>query len=147
MPRPAIIHSVTDMNSSAKLQWPLIVCLGALALVRPAVSIVESIIGVSDPAAVPIIITIAISAVWIAVVGFRPIAHPVVTLLLSGVTYGVLAILLSGIVSPIVSGHLEGPLSNAIAIVPVLVVNAVWGLIAGTLALLVQRARGFGAQP
>lgn len=133
------------MNTRSRLHRPLAIGLGVLALIRPAVSIVESVIGISDPAAVPILITIGISAVWIAVVGLRSVARPVLTLVLAGVTYGVLVIVVSGIVSPIMSGHLEGPLSNPIAIVPVLLVNAVWGLVAGAPALLLQRARGHSA--
>lgn len=141
------IHSVEGMNTSTQAQthqfnWPLIIGLGALALVRPALSIVESVIGVSDPATVPIAITIAISIVWIAVVGLRRITRPVLTLVLVGVTYAVLAIIVSGIVSPIVSGHLEGPLTNPMGVVSVLVVNAVWGLITGALALALRQIRG-----
>lgn len=130
------------MNIIKSLHWPLIVGLGALALVRPGVRIVEHQLDASDPPAVPIIITSVISAIWIAVVGFSRTAHPVVTLLFTGLSYAVLAIILSGILSPILDGELEGPLANPIAIVPVLLTNAIWGLAAGGLALLVQQLRG-----
>lgn len=130
------------MNKIKSLQWPLILGLGALALVRPLVSIVEFQLDVSDPPAVPIIITLVISAVWIAVVGFSKTAHPVLTLLFAGLTYAVLSIILSGILSPILTGELQGPLAMPIAIIPVLLTNAIWGLAAGGLALVVQRLRG-----
>lgn len=136
------VSSVADMNTIKSLPWPLILGLGALALVRPLVSIVEHQLDVSDPPAVPIIITIVISVIWIAVVGFSKTAHPVLTLLFTGLTYAVLAIILSGILSPILGGELQGPLANPIAIVPVLLTNAIWGLSAGALALLVQHLRG-----
>lgn len=130
------------MNTVKSLQWPLIAGLGALALVRPLVSIVEHQLDVSDPPAVPIVITLVISAVWIAVVGLSKTARPVLTLLFTGLTYAVLSIILSGILSPILTGELQGPLAMPIAIIPVLLTNAVWGLAAGGLALLVQRLRG-----
>jgi len=134
--------SVMGMNKIKPLQWPLILGLGALALIRPLVSIVESQLGVTDPPAVPIIITVVISAIWIAVVGLSETPRPVLTLLLVGLTYAVLAIILSGILSPILTGELQGPLAQPFAIIPVLLTNAIWGLIAGGLALLLQRARG-----
>lgn len=130
------------MNTIKSLQWPLIAGLGALALVRPLVSIVEYQLNVSDPPAVPIIITLVISAVWIVVVGLSQTAHPVLTLLFTGLTYAVLSIILSGILSPILTGELQGPLAMPIAIIPVLLTNAIWGLAAGGLALLLQRLRG-----
>src|SRR5699024_7421859 len=108
------------MNTIKSLQWSLIAGLGALALVRPLVSMVEHQLDVSDPPVVPIIITLVISAVWIAVVGLSKTAHPVLTLLFTGLTYAVLSIILSGILSPILTGELQGPLAIRIAIIPVL---------------------------
>lgn len=130
------------MKTIKSLQWPLILGLGALALVRPVVSIVEFQLDVSNPPAVPIIITVVISAVWIAIVGLSKTAHPVLTLLFTGLTYAVLSVILSGILSPILTGELQGPLAMPIAIIPVLLTNAIWGLAAGGLALLIQRLRG-----
>jgi len=119
----------------------MILGLTAVALVRPGVSIVESALGVSDPPAVPILLTVAISAVWIAVVGLSRTARPVLTLVLTGLSYAVLVLVLSAIVSPIITGSLQGPLANPVAIIPLLGTNAIWGLITGVLALLVQRLR------
>ncbi|WP_314502231.1 hypothetical protein [uncultured Microbacterium sp.] len=130
------------MNTIKSLQWPLILGLGALALVRPLVSIVEYQLDVSDSPAVPIIITLVISAVWIVVVGLSKTAHPVLTLLFTGLAYAVFSIILSGILSPILTGELQGPLAMPIAIIPVLLTNAIWGLAAGGMALLLQRVRG-----
>lgn len=129
------------MNTIKSLQWPLILGLGALALIRPLVSIVKDQLDVSGPPVVPIVITLVISAVWIAVVGLSKTAHPVLTLLFTGLTYAVLSIILSGILSPILTGELQGPLAMPIAIVPVLLINAIWGLAAGGPALVVQRLR------
>lgn len=130
------------MNTIKSLNWPLILALGALALLRPIVRIVADRLDVSTPAAVPIILTLAISAVWIVVVGLSTTAHPVLTLLFTGLTYAVLSIILSAVLSPILTGELQGPLAMPIAIISVLLINAVWGAAAGGLAFLLQRLRG-----
>lgn len=135
-------HNVDGMNNFNTLQWPLIIGLGAFALIRPLVRVVEHQLGADMGVAAPIILTVLISVVWVAVVGFSKARHPVLTLLFTGLTYAVLSIILSGILSPILDGRLEGPLANPIAIVPVLLINAAWGLAAGGLALLTQRLRG-----
>ncbi|MVA75874.1 hypothetical protein GC722_07535 [Auraticoccus sp. F435] len=129
------------MRTLSSLHWPLVVGLGALALVRPLVSIVEDQLGVGDPPAVPVVITLVVSAVWVAAVGLGRVARPVLTLVCVGLTYAVLSILLSGVLSPVLTGQLQGPLANPVAVVPVLAVNALWGLATGGLALLLQRAR------
>lgn len=144
MTRHGQISSVEDMkpNTNAPLNWPMILGLGALALVRPLVSIVESVLGVSDPPAVPIVITLVLSAIWIAVVGLSRTARPVLTLVLTGLTYAALALILSAILSPVLTGSLQGPLANPIALIPYLITNVIWGLGTGGLALVLQRARG-----
>lgn len=134
--------SVAGMNTLRSLRWLLIVGLGALALIRPVVNIVEDQLGVSGPPAVPLIITAVISVIWIAVVGLGRIAQPMLTLLFAGLVYAVFAAILSGILSPILTGELQGPFASPIAIIPLLLINAVWGLAAGGLALVVQRLRG-----
>lgn len=134
--------SVVGMKKINTLSWPLIIGLGALALIRPLIRIVGHQIDVDLGAATPIAITLVISAIWIAVVGISKTRHPVVTLLFTGLTYAVFSIILSGILSPMIDGRLDGPLANPIAIVPMLLTNALWGLTAGGLALLLQRLRG-----
>lgn len=145
MPRQGMIPSVDGMNSTAHLNWPVILGLGSFALVRPLVSIVNSTLGVSAPPTVPIALTLVISVVWIAVVGLSRNPRPVLTLLLTGVTYAVLAMILSAILSPILTGSLQGPLANPVALIPLLLTNVLWGLITGGLALALQRIRGIRA--
>ncbi len=140
-----LIRSVEDMNSTHSLKaldWPLIIILGAFTLVRPATRIVSSQLGVSIWPPLPIALTVGITIVWVAVVILRRVERPLITLVMSALTYGVLSILLSGILSPILDGRLDGPLAHPIAIVPDLAVNAVWGLVAGALALGIQRVPG-----
>lgn len=125
------------------LQWPLILGLGALALVRPLIRIVQDQLGISSGGpAVPVLTTVGISIVWVLVVGLGRTAQPVLTLLCTGLAYAVFSTILSGILSPILTGELQGPLTNPIAIVTMLLTNAVWGLAAGVLALLLQHLRG-----
>ncbi|MCO1660214.1 hypothetical protein [Pseudonocardia humida] len=130
------------MENLRSLHWPLVLGLGALALLRPLIRIIGTQTGIEEPPAVAIAATLAISLVWIAVVGLTGVAHPVLTLVMVGLTYAVLSILLSAVLSPVLTGELRGPLAVPIAIVPVLAVNALWGLVAGALAVAVRRARG-----
>lgn len=124
------------------LNWLLILGLGLLALARPITNTVLDQLGIELGPVVPLGSTLLISVIWIGSVGLTRTLSPVLTLLLTGLTYGVAAIALSGILSPILLGELQGPLTTPIGIVAVLVTNAIWGLIAGAIALVLQRARG-----
>lgn len=130
------------MNTSKSFHWPLILGLAAVALFRPLIKIVADQYDITIGTVTTVIVTLVISAIWIAVVGLSDITQPVLTLLFTGLAYAVLAIILSAILSPVLTGELQGPLAMPLAFVPVLLTNAVWGVTAGGLALLVQRARG-----
>lgn len=129
------------MNNVRSLHWPLIVGLGVLALVRPITNIVREQAGFGQIQAIPVTLTLLISLAWVLVVGLSKVADPILTLLFTGLTYGVLATLLSAVLSPILTGQLQGPLTNPIALLMMLVVNGVWGLAAGVLAWGLQRLR------
>lgn len=121
------------------VHWPLALGLAVVALVRP----VMNIFGVMDdikPVG-PLVVTVLITVVWIVAVTLARVPQPLLTLVAAGIGYVVLAIAVSGIASPLKDGQLEGPLANPIAIVPMLIVNTVWGLIAGLLAIGWQRSR------
>lgn len=120
----------------------LVLGLGLIALVRPLASIVVEQSGHELGSAPRLLLTAAITLVWVAVVGLGRASRPVLTLVLAGVAYAVAAIALSGLLSPLLLGHLTGPLAQPLAIVPMLLLNAVWGLIAGALALGVRHLRG-----
>lgn len=134
------------MNTTTRsqtLHWPLIIGLGALALVRP----LASIVGLTDTLGQPgtsLTLTALITAAWVLVVGCSRVQRPVATLVCASLVYAVLAAVISAVLSPIVDGQLQGPLTNPFALVGLLVTNAVWGFVAGVLALAVQRARGVG---
>ncbi|SDS96109.1 hypothetical protein [Microlunatus soli] len=129
------------MKKITTLNWFLITALGGLALVRPLVRIVEDQANLTHHAASSIVITIGISIVWIAVVGLSRVAEPVLTLLFTGLAYGVLSSILSAILSPILLGHLDGPLANPVRLLPALAINAIWGLLAGAIALGLRQVR------
>lgn len=105
--------------------------LAALALVRPLFSIVGLIDALGEPAA-PLLLTLA----WALIVGLSRVREPLLTLVAAGLSYAVATILLSAVLSPILTGHPQGPLATPFAIVPLLVVDTMWGLIAGGLAVL-----------
>ncbi|MFC7619588.1 hypothetical protein [Microlunatus sp. GCM10028923] len=134
------------MDVIKKLHWPLILGLAALALVQPLVGMITSASGMPAVPPVRAGLAIVISIVWIAVVGLTRVRHPVLTLIFAGLSYGAFETVLSGIMSPVLSGELQGPLAMPWTIVAVLISDAIWGAIAGLLALAVQRLRGFRPQ-
>ena len=134
------------MERLKNLHWPLVLGLGALALVRPLIRIIIDPTGMADAPALAVTVSLLISVVWIAVVGWTNVAHPVLTLVCAGLVYGAASIVLSAVLSPIMTGELRGPLAMPFTIVPVLLTNAIWGLVTGLLALLVRRARAGSAR-
>ena len=134
------------MERVKRVHWPLAVGLGAVALIRPLMSIVGLMDELGRPLG-PLLVTLVISIVWIAVVGLSRVAEPLLTLVFAGLVYGVLSIVLSGVLSPIVTGELQGPLATpfGIGVVSVLVINAIWGTVTGALALALRGLRGAGA--
>ncbi|MEF3302252.1 hypothetical protein [Paenibacillus sp. GYB003] len=123
----------------AKKHKTLIVVLAVIACVRPVMSMLGLLERIGQPLA-SLAVTAVITLVWIAAVVFARIRRPVVVLMFAGIAYGLLAIVLSAFLSPIATGHLQGPITNPFAIVGVLVTNAVWGVAAGLLATVLMRA-------
>lgn len=121
--------------------WSLVLALGALALVRPLMSAT----GVSEAIGSPwsqLGTTVVITVAWIVAVVVARVPRPFLTLVLTGLTYGVLAILLSAVLSPFLTGELQGPITNPFAMVSVLLTNTLWGAVAGGLALAVRATPG-----
>lgn len=122
-----------------KVNLPLAIGLASLALIRPLMSMLGLLEKIGQPAA-SISVTILISVIWIGAVAVFRVENALKTLLYAGVIYGIFAILISAIVSPIMTGQLQGPLTNPFAVVGVLVTNAVWGIFTGLIAAAVQKA-------
>lgn len=123
------------MQELKRLPWPLIVALSVVALIRPVMSIVGLMDQLGRPIT-PILATVGITIVWVAVVVLRRVEAPVATLVVTGVLYGVFAVVLSGVLSLALEGELQGPLATpgGFGVVATLAVNALWGTIAGVLA-------------
>jgi hypothetical protein len=129
-------------NVLTTIAWPYAVGLGLFALVRP----IASITGLDDPVGrplLPIVLTLAISLVWILVVGLSRVHQPFLTLVAAGAVYAVAATLMSAPLA--ITGELQGTLTNPFAVVSVLITNLIWGAAAGGTAVLVQRMRRGGA--
>jgi hypothetical protein len=116
-----------------RVSWPLVVTLAVVALVRPLLSVTGLADDLGRPAT-PVLATVAITVVWVAVVVATRAAQPVLTLLLAGLTYGGLAVVGSAMLSPLLDGELRGPLAHPASIVPVLMVNVLWGALSGLVA-------------
>lgn len=134
------------MNKLEQLHWPLIMGLGALALIRPLLSVVGLMDGLGRPFG-PLLVTALISLAWLVIVLISRVRRPFLTLVWTGIMYGIFAMLLSAILSPILHGELMGPLTNPFAFVAVLITNAIWGGAIGLLALGVQSLSGATQAP
>jgi hypothetical protein len=131
-------------NVLTTIAWPYAIGLGLFALVRP----IASISGLDDLAVrplLPIVLTLAISLIWILAVGLSRVRRPFLTLVAAGATYALAATVMSVPLSLAITGELQGPLTNPFAVVSVLITNLIWGAAAGGIALLVQRMRRGGA--
>ena len=122
-------QSSTDIEFT-NLHRPLIVALGAVALIRPFLSI----LGVSEGGPwVPILATALITVVWIGVVVIRRVQRPIITLTAAGGMYSVfvLVMMIVGDPSRISQLRYAGP--------SIIITNLVWGGIAGLIAEGIRR--------
>lgn len=129
-----------NIAGAAKLSLPLIVGLGAIAMIRPIMKMtgLMDLIGQQFGS---ILMTVLISLAWLIIVIMKKVTDPVRTLVLAGVAYALFAIIVSGVMSPILTGHLQGPLTNPFAFVSVFITNAIWGLIVGVIAQGIRKGR------
>lgn len=131
--------SSTSAPSTTTVNWLLACALSVVALIRPVVRIIATQAGYELSAAVPVLLTLGITVVWVVAVVSARTPSPVLTLMIAGVVYAVLSTVLSGVLSPIPDGEFSGPLANPVAIFPMLLINAGWGLVAGGIALTFRR--------
>ena len=131
-----MLHSETQRSNGL-----LILGLGALALLRPIARTTGLIYLIGGDGMASIILTILISIAWLSIVIMKNVDHPIRTLILTGVCYGVISLIISGIFSSTMLGELQGPLAFPYAIFWALVTNAIWGLILGAIAWVVIMKR------
>ncbi|HIW11672.1 MAG TPA: hypothetical protein H9891_00700 [Candidatus Salinicoccus stercoripullorum] len=127
-------------ENTGNLNRNLIITLAMVALIRPLMSI----IGISEIVGKPvasITSTIVISIIWIAAVTIKNETRPVITLMMTGIAYAITAMILSGILSPILTGTLQGPLTNSFAIISMLMTNIVWGFVTGIAAAFLLKMK------
>ncbi|MGI5348172.1 hypothetical protein ACQEU8_08240 [Streptomyces sp. CA-250714] len=121
--------------------WPVVIGLAAVALIRPLFSITGLSDSLGKPAT-PLILTAAISVVWVCVGALTRVREPLPTLIAAGLAYALGSTVLSGVLSPLLDGELDGPLAHPQAIVPAFAVNTAWGALCGVCALGLRTVRG-----
>jgi hypothetical protein len=128
----------SDRGPFSDIPWSLVLGLGALALVRPLLSI-TGVTGTLDWSPwLQLGVTAAVTVAWVAAVVVARAPRPLLTLVYTGLAYGVFAIVLSAVLSPLLTGGLQGPVTHPFGLVAVLAVNAFWGLAAGAIALAIR---------
>lgn len=133
------------MNRQTSPRWNLVLLLAALGLVRPLLSI----FGAYDDALGgrpwgPVAVTIALAILWVGVVVATRAPNPLLTLVLAGALYGILAILLQQIGwNILLGGAPEGTPSSAPVLVmswlSVVATNTIWGAFLGLVATVFGR--------
>ncbi|MFD6953312.1 hypothetical protein A6A08_19585 [Nocardiopsis sp. TSRI0078] len=124
------------------IPWSLVLGLGALALLRPLLSITGLTEALDWSPFLQLGTTVLITVAWVAAVVVARAPRPLLTLVYTGLAYAVFSTVLSAVLSPIMLGELRGPVTNPFGLVAVLAVNALWGLAAGAVALAVRSALG-----
>jgi hypothetical protein len=131
------------MSSLANLRWGLIAFLGAVALVRPLLSIAGAYDFLGG-AAGRVVVTALIAAIWIGVVLIRRVPNPLLTLAAAGTAYGVFTIVLQQIMWNLVLGEVptEAPDTAPILVISwiaILMTNTIYGTFLGLVATVVDR--------
>ena len=126
------------MNQLANLRWGLIAFLGAVALVRPLLSIAGAYDSLGG-AAGRVVVTMLIATVWIGAVVILRVPRPLLTLAAAGTAYGLFTIFLQQVIWNLVLGEVpaEAPDSTPILVVcwvAILVTNTIYGAVLGLVA-------------
>ena len=135
-PQPRPQPTPSDTPTRGGISWPLVAGLASMALLWPLTGL-TGIGGTGAPRALAIVALTAV--VWIGVVGFGRVPRPVLTLTMTGLASGVVALLVSTLFGGV---GLGGEGAAAWTAVPALAMDAGWGALAGVVALGVQKARG-----
>lgn len=115
--------------------------IAILALLPPMVGLSRHV-GLSDalgPGGGPLLLVALVTVVWVAVVGGGRVHRPVATLVLAGLTAALYQIAIRTVLLLL---DREEAVVVLVAIIPILITQTAWGLLAGWLALGVQRLTG-----
>jgi hypothetical protein len=131
------------MNQLANLRWGLIAVLGAIALMRPLLSLAGAYDFLGG-ATGRVVVTVLIAAIWIGVVLIWRVPNPLLTLAAAGAAYGVFTIVLQQTMWNLVLGEVpaEAPDSTPILVVSwvaILVTNTIYDAFLGLVATVVDR--------
>jgi hypothetical protein len=116
------------------IPWLLILGLGSLALLWP----ISFLLGFGTGAPRALVLITIIGLTWIGVVGLGKVPRPVLVLTLTGVGYGVITMIVSAVLGGEFLGGEGRPWWTHVF---ALATDALWGLLAGLLALAVQKIR------
>ncbi|EWS81489.1 membrane protein [Brachybacterium phenoliresistens] len=122
--------SGADPAPAPPLPWLLIGGLASLVLLWP----ITALLGLGSGAPRALILVALIGAIWIGVVGLGRVPRPVLVLALTGLAGGVITLVLAAVLG----GSGRPWWTHLVA----LGMDALWGTIAGLLALAVQQLRG-----
>ncbi|WP_017570256.1 hypothetical protein [Nocardiopsis halotolerans] len=124
----------------SEIPWSLVLGLGALALTRPLLGVTGVTEALDWSPFLQLGTTALITVAWVTAVVVAHVPRPLLTLVYTGLAYAVFSVVLSAVLSPVMLGELRGPLTNPFGLVSVLALNALWGLVAGAIALAVRSA-------
>lgn len=122
-------HSTHSSTTRPPLPWLLILGLSSLSLLWPLTALLG--LGGGGPRALLIITAIALT--WVCVVGFGRVARPILVLLLVGLGHGII----TTVVAVVIGGSGRPFFTYPVA----LAIDAFWGVLAGVLALAIQKLR------
>ena len=131
------------MNQLANLRWGLIAVLGALALVRPLLSIVGAYDFLGG-AAGRVVVTILIAAVWIGAVVILRVPRPLLTLVAAGAAYGLFTIFVQQVMWNLVLGEVPAGAPDStprqvVSWIAILVTNTIYDAVLGLVATVFGR--------
>jgi hypothetical protein len=127
------------MASGAKdLRWWPAITLGAVALIRPILSVVGVYKhpGLLHEPAGPLILTALLSLLWIVVAVALRLESPTLTLTVAGLVYALLALLMNLALQPFLD---TAELIPVAGIISMIITNALQGAVLGLIASLILR--------
>ena len=126
------------MNKLQQLNWPLIVGMGALALLWPFMNFSGLMDTIGRPAG-PLLVIALTTLAWLVAVLAAKVRQPIATLVFTGLLYGAFALIFSAVFAESGAGPFARPAVLPIAIPAILGFNALWGAITGLVAQHLQQ--------